>query len=336
MSLAMRGGMGLDALAKRYASWFVCLMLGIAAYFQAKGINQILLAAVLSPVDLLARAPVAAPYLASHALDRDLSARSIIERNPFDSVTGPLTAQEAHPPNAPQDAASGADPYQDPPCDIAQVVVIASADDPAWSFAVIIGPDGKSVIRRAGEEFYSGKVEFVGDHRPADRRLRNAFGDFERVWLTGPNGQRCQLRLGVKPKVQPNGPQPSASAPPSKSGLPPGVDGKIRKIGDHEFDVDRSAVDALVANPADLMKVRVVPEKDGDRMLGLKLFGIRPNTILGTLGLENGDRLVSINGFEMNDPQKMLEAYGKLMRADRISANVVRNGKPMTLDFHIK
>ena len=49
-----------------------------------------------------------------------------------------------------------------------------------------------------------------------------------------------------------------------------------------------------------------------------------------------GKYVTAINGFEMNDPQKMLEAYGKLMRSDRISASVVRNGKPMTIDFNIK
>ncbi len=112
--------------------------------------------------------------------------------------------------------------------------------------------------------------------------------------------------------------------------------GKIRKTGEHEFEVDRSAVDALMANPADLMKTRVVPEKEGDRVVGLKLYGIRPNSLLGALGIENGDRLSSINGFEMNDPQKMLEAYSKLMRAEHLSANVVRNGKPMSLEFSIK
>jgi hypothetical protein len=40
------------------------------------------------------------------------------------------------------------------------------------------------------------------------------------------------------------------------------------------------------------------------------LFGIRPDTLLGTLGLENGDRLQTINGFDMASPEKALEAYG--------------------------
>src|SRR5262249_2717407 len=127
------------------------------------------------------------------------------------------------------------------------------------------------------------------------------------------------------------GKQPPPVAPGSVGGLPPSLAGKIRQIGQHEFDVDRSAVEALITNPADLMKTRVVPDKDG-----IKLFGIKPNTLLGALGIETADKLVSINGCEMNDPQKMLEAYSRLTRADRISASVVRNGKPMTIDFNIK
>ena len=43
----------------------------------------------------------------------------------------------------------------------------------------------------------------------------------------------------------------------------------------------------------------------------------------------------------MNDtagcpPQKMLEADSKLLKADHLSANIVRNGKPVALDFSIK
>jgi general secretion pathway protein C len=309
--------MGLDARAKHYAPWIICLLLGIAAYFQAAGISQLLVAAAISSGDLAPRAASVDKPLPLRRSDRDLSAAAILERNPFDSVTGPLMAYEASPPRRDQ-AASSADPFDDPPCDIARAVLIASADDPAWSFAVITGPDGKNVLRRGGEEFYGGTVNFIGDLR---------------VWLTGPSGVRCQLKLGAKPPVAMPPPGPPPGGP---KGPPSPLAGRIRQISAHEFDVDRSAVDALLANPGDLMKTRVVPEKEGDRIVGLKLFGIRPNTVLSTLGLENGDRLVSINGFEMNDPQKMLEAYGKLTRADRISAAVVRNGKPMTIDFNIK
>jgi len=52
-----------------------------------------------------------------------------------------------------------------------------------------------------------------------------------------------------------------------------------------------------------MRSARVVPEKEGDKVVGIRLFGIRQDSLLGTLGLENGDRLSSINGFEMSDPR---------------------------------
>lgn len=306
--------MGIDALVKRFSPVLICLMLAIAAYFQARGVSQLVGAALLSASPLPpARRPDTHP--APRASDRDLRADAILERNPFDSMTGPLTAREAHPPSL-DPAASSADPFADPPCDIARVTVIVTADDPAWAFATIIGPDGKTVLRRAGEEFYGGRVDHISGLR---------------VWLVGPSGMRCQLVLGAKPPKLPAGPPPPP--PPGQSA---GLPGGIRQIGEHEFDVQRSVLDGLVANPADLMKVRVVPEKDGDRIIGLRLFGIKPNSLLGTLGIQNNDRLVSINGFEMNDPQRMLEAYSRLLRADHLSATVVRNGRPMQIDFNIK
>ena len=48
------------------------------------------------------------------------------------------------------------------------------------------------------------------------------------------------------------------------------------------------------------------------------------------------DRLQSINGFEMGDPQKALEAYTKLRTADRLTVSVNRHGKPVNIDFNIK
>ena len=80
----------------------------------------------------------------------------------------------------------------------------------------------------------------------------------------------------------------------------------------------------------------VVSALETDKIVGIRLFGIRPDSLLGTLGLENGDRLQSINGFEMSDPQKALEAYARLRSAERLTVAVNRRGKPVNIDFNIK
>ena len=53
---------------------------------------------------------------------------------------------------------------------------------------------------------------------------------------------------------------------------------------------------------------------------------MRPDTLLGMLGMENGDRLQTINGFDMTSPEKALEAYARLRTADHLTVPVNRKG----------
>ena len=74
--------------------------------------------------------------------------------------------------------------------------------------------------------------------------------------------------------------------------MPKDIADKIHKVSETEFNVERSVVDTILENQAELMRsARIVPEKEGDKIVGIRLFGIRPDSLLGTLGIENGDRL---------------------------------------------
>jgi len=70
--------------------------------------------------------------------------------------------------------------------------------------------------------------------------------------------------------------------------------------------------------------------------VGIRMFGVRPDTLLGTLGFQNGDRLESINGFNMASPEKALEAYARLRTASALNVKLSRRGQPVAIDYHIK
>src|SRR4051812_37569477 len=119
--------MRFDVLAKRYAPLIVCLMLGIAAYFQAYGLGQ-LVGVLIAPAGTEQRATSGrtsgGKILSALGETRDTSAVSILARNPFDSITGSLTARELPRPPAGETApGTDRDPYQDPPCEVARVVL---------------------------------------------------------------------------------------------------------------------------------------------------------------------------------------------------------------------
>jgi general secretion pathway protein C len=79
-----------------------------------------------------------------------------------------------------------------------------------------------------------------------------------------------------------------------------------------------------------------VPEQKDGKTVGIRLFGIRPDTLLGSIGLQNGDRLEKINGFDMASPEKALEAYARLRTAPSLSVQLTRRGAPTTLEIQIK
>ncbi|XXT19791.1 type II secretion system protein GspC [Sorangium sp. So ce429] len=326
--------MGIDAILKRYFPWVLGVLIALAAYFQASGMGQLVASSVAvdaPPPPPPSPPPRAGGFGSSANTDHATSAGAILSRNPFDSVTGPLDGKPVELPNVQQEM-NNKDPYADPSCDGARVLLITQAEDPAWSFAAMAGSDGKAILRRQGDEISGQTVYYVG---------------WDRVWLTS-GSSRCQAIVGgnnagarasAAATPAPAPATTSTSKAPARGGkkVPPEIASKIQRVSETEFNVERSAVDQILENQGELMRsARIVPEKEGDKVVGIRLFGIRPDSLLGTLGLENGDRLSSINGFEMSDPQKALEAYARLRTADRLTVSVNRKGKPMNIDFNIK
>ncbi|MGK3966595.1 type II secretion system protein GspC [Sorangium sp. So ce1667] len=303
---------------KRYLGVALCLMIALAACFQAAGIGHLVASSIAAPPPLPA-IPRGASPAASLAQDHATSAALILSRNPFDSVSGPLDGRTASPvgPGAPPE---NRDPYEDPACDGARALLIARADDAAWSFAAMTGSGGEAILRRQGDTFGGMTVHQVG---------------WDRVWLTT-GGARCQAVLGSKPALTgaPPATGPAATAPARRAAapaVPPEIASKIRKISDTEFRVERSALGAILEQQSELMRsVRIAPEPGG-----IKLARIRSGSLLEMLGLRTGDKLASINGLDISDVPRALEAYARLTTASHIALSVTREGKPMTIDVHI-
>lgn len=334
--------MSFDSLLKRYFAVVVLALLATAAYFQASGITQIVgTALAVDDKALLLGGPMPQKPGAATAQAgyHTTTAKRIIERNPFDSVTGNLnpppsaSAFDSGPPVPATD-----DPYSAPDCEAAlKIVATAVSDDAAWSFAMLAGGTGErqgSSLRRQGDTYAGKQIWFI---------------TWDRVWLIGP-GAFCQIQMfpfaSVRAAASAKGAASAAPAAPPPaaasggSGAPPVPDdikSKIQRVSATEFNVDRSVIDKVLENQAVLMRsARIVPEQENGKTVGIRLFGIRPDTLLGVIGMENGDRLEKINGFDMASPEKALEAYARLRSADHLTVTVNRRGQPTTLDFNIK
>jgi len=321
--------MAVDQLLRKNF-WLVVLpLVATAALLNAQAVTQ-LVGISLTPDDktLAAPPPVAKTVPMANGSARNLTAEPILNRNPFDHVTGslkpPVVDDSAVSSNATLDTS---DPFNAPQCDGVKVLVIAASSDPDWSFAAVTGGgEAKSVLRRRGGEISGKKIHFVG---------------WDRVWFQN-SGSLCQAQL-FKPADLPVAAAPvvapaAASAPKGGApGLDPALAKGIQKISPNEFNIDRGVVDKILENQSELMRqARIVPEQENGKVVGIRLFGVRPDTLLGTLGMENGDRLQTINGFDMASPEKALEAYARLRTADKLVVQVNRKGQNMNLDYNIK
>ncbi|WP_394848800.1 general secretion pathway protein GspC [Pendulispora brunnea] len=319
--------MAVDQVLKRNF-WAVILVLtAVAAFFGASGVTQIIGIGLAADEKQLSTPPLAAksPALVASATGgHSTSADPILSRNPFDSVTGPLNKVVSE--EGPTPGPDLSDPYSAPACDGVKVLIIAASSDEKWSFAALSsgGDNAPSQLRRSGNDFNGKTVEFVG---------------WDRVWLTS-GGTRCQAQLfkGDEPAKPP--PPPPVPSAPVRGGAPsvsPDIAKGIQKLSATEFNIDRGVVDKILENQAELMRqARIVPVQENGKVVGINLFGVRPDTLLGQLGMENGDRLQKINGFDMASPEKALEAYARLRMADHLTVSINRRGQDVNLDYNIK
>ena len=177
---------------------------------------------------------------------------------------------------------------------------------------------------------------FLGDVLPGAsgpiKGIHYKYVDFENA------GRIERVMLGGAPPIV----AAVAAAEPDKPAsdgddLQAAIDSGIKKIDDTTFEIDKSLIDKVTANPMAFMKgARVVPAMKNGKPEGIKLYAIRPNSPYAKLGLTNGDTLQSINSFELTSVDKGLEIYAKLREATSLQVEVIRRGKPMTLKYTIR
>lgn len=327
--------MAFDALLKKYFLVVLLGLIALSAYFEAKGATQLFGAALLMPAASSAPGGVPAPAVTIPQRE-PRTAEPLIERNPFDSVTGslhPKPEAELVPKPAEPDMS---DPLSASPCDGITAFIITESTDRNWSVAALQGAgEPHPRMRRVGDDVGGKQVTFIGF---------NPKENSPSVWLTAAD-KLCQVLL-FRTAAPPAAAAPVAAAPapdvppPTRSGptpVPPEIASKIQKVSDNEFNVDRSVVDKILENQAELMRsARIVPEQKDGKVVGIRLFGVRPDTLLGTLGLQNGDRLETINNFNMGSPEKALEAYATLRTASRLELKVNRRGASTGITYTIK
>ncbi|MEN9579457.1 MAG: hypothetical protein RJA70_2466 [Pseudomonadota bacterium] len=341
--------MAFDTLIKKFFPLIVGLVIALIAYFQSSGVVELVAMGQLGiqPSEVMAEGLKPGGAAAAPPVRPSRSAEAIIARNPFDHLTD-LNPKPIEAPAVPEPPKTVdlSDPLAAAECAGVTLLIVTESPDPQWSAAIVKGTkDAKGMLRRVGDRVDDAwEIVYIGFNRvnasPA-------------VWMVDREKTLCQASLfkvegapTAAAAAVPETPEAAPAAPPAVDpalsrgapAVPEEIKSQIERVSETEFNVNRSVVDNILENSTQLMRsARIVPEKGADgKTVGIRLFGVRPDTLLGTLGLENGDRLETINGFNMASPEDALNAYARLRSANKLAVKVTRRGKPMNIDFNIK
>lgn len=194
------------------------------------------------------------------------------------------------------------------------------AGDPNWSFASV-----QDMTTQRSQTYMVGDAILGAQVIEIERSRVIIVNGGRKEFIDGQPGDGANIPVST-PVAEP---RPAVAANTVGSG--------IRATSENEYEVPRAEIDNTLSNLNQVaMQARIVPAfKDGQAQ-GFKLFSIRPDSIYSKIGVQNGDVIKRINGFDMNSPEKALEVYSKLKEANHIVIELERNGSAIRKSYNIR
>lgn len=184
---------------------------------------------------------------------------------------------------------------------------IIAANEPEKSWAIIGRADNQKLYKIGDEIDDARGVKIAEIH--SLKVILNNNGNLEELWLYGEDGL----------KVASSAPQ-TYTPPPVNTGPAP----------DMQASVSRNQIEQA-QNIGDVVRFMVATENG--RMIGYKVRPGRKRELFDQVGLRQDDIVVSVNGIEVNEPQKVREVYQALKNATEANLQVMRDGSTHSIQI---
>ncbi|WP_242346935.1 type II secretion system protein GspC [Anaeromyxobacter terrae] len=331
-----RGAPMLDLFFRKYAWTANLALLFVAAWLTAKTVNTLAGAAIRpEPRADVAAVPAAPPRPTLPAtLDVDRLYKLIGQEPPreaeADVAQAPVSPQNCDDPSA---APAKSDLRL-------QLVVGVIAERARQSLATIVDLNTREAqVVGVGDEVGGARLLGLERVRADTDATGNGFRlvaivcnkgtkeylDFEGGSAVAASGVESTGNLGLAPV-----PPPARGAPGGR-----GMEG-VRELGQNKYEIERGVIDSTLGNLNTIAtQARIVPSFKNGAANGFKLFSIQPNSLYASIGIENGDVIQRVNGYEINSPDKALELYQKLRESQRVTIELERGGQVIRKEYTI-
>lgn len=111
----------------------------------------------------------------------------------------------------------------------------------------------------------------------------------------------------------------------------------VQKVREHEWAIDQKALNNMLNNMDKVLTdARLLPYSDSGKVIGFRIGEVKPNGVFSLIGLQNGDILMKVNDYEINSPERGLQLLNGLRGETKVSLDVIRNDKPIRLQYQIR
>ncbi len=320
------------AANNRFRNGLVLLTLMLCAFFFARGATALLAAKVLNTELDDAPAP-STRVVATARTQRKRDASVILKRNIFNSELGDLSDAPIEDPDLPSVDLPAEE--VETPCKgkMRLIGTVVLPGDLERSVAAIVGTDQKAGLHRGGAEVEGARIRAIQSDGVV---LQNA-GGLCRLAMFEVDGtaSKPQLKRAVSKKkpAKRRGPAVDRNAGLSEEEISQGID----KVNETNYNLSRSMLNKVLDNAGKLIGIAAVtPKMEGGQSVGMEIRGVRPNTLLTKLGIQNSDILESVNGQSLSSPDAALGAYSTLRTADKFTLSVRRDGRAMMVTYRMQ
>lgn len=346
--------------------------LALSAFFFAQGSTSLLAtklfgAAQTSPGTQGARAavPAAAAPTRARVDGRAILERNIFVRAPDVAATDGGVAETVEPVVLVDESLVSITEF--PPCsgDVKVLGAMINPGNPQWSYAALGQGNAAALLYRVGQTVAGRTIASV-DNLPEPEQNPPLPGNQRRhrtrVVLRETTGAHCQIAMfgsgaataatpaataapaaGAAPASAPGAPTPPggpAVAPPAPPAGEVGaadLEAGITRNSDTNYTVNRALMERVLSQQDALFRsTRLIPNEENGSVNGMKIYGIRRSSVLGRLGIQNGDVLQTVNGLPMTSADALMAAYSGLSRAGTFTIQVVRRGQTMNLQYTVQ
>ena len=179
----------------------------------------------------------------------------------------------------------------------------------------------------------------TGDNDKAFAVIRNSQQKQQQRYRIGDTIQNATLKMILREKVilRVNGKDEILEIDKDQTKKPRRLSSKSATTGSRNITVKRSRVKSAAKNVNKLMQqARVRPHFTNGKADGLRLTGIKPNSIFHDMGLKSGDIITSVNGKTIESVEDVLTFYKSLQTSESVNLKLKRRGRLKTIDYNIE